>query len=263
MVAAGHAAAPRHRGGRVLQRILPTLRARLPAPTERGPVLILLVVAAALLGFIMIADEVREGDTHALDAAILTALRNPADLGDPLGPPWFEIIVRDLTSLGSVTVLTVLTVVVLGFLVVDGKRAAALLVLVSIAGGGVLVEAVKMVVARPRPHLVAHLVDVPTYSFPSGHATASAVTFLTLGTLLARVQRRRRVKAYVIGTAVGLTLMIGVSRIYLGVHWPSDVLAGWCLGAAWALLCGQVGAWLQRCGQVEQPSEPAPEQEPP
>lgn len=248
----------------MLHRIMPpSLRARLPAPAELGPVLILFLVAAALFGFMLIADEVREGDTHALDAAILTMLRNPADLGDPIGPAWFEIIVRDLTSLGSVTVLTVLTVVVLGFLLVDGKRAAALLVLVSIAGGAVLVEAVKLVVARQRPDLVAHLVDVHTYSFPSGHATASAVTFLTLGTLLARVQRRRRLKAYVIGTALALTLVIGASRIYLGVHWPSDVLAGWCLGAAWALLCGQVGLWLQRRGRIETPSEPVPEQDPP
>lgn len=244
----------------VMSRSIRALRER--GLIEFGPLVTLFLVAAALFGFVEIAGEVVEGENHAFDEVLLRLLRNPADLADPVGPLWLEKAVRDLTALGSVTVLTLLTAIVLGYLLVDGKRAAAVFVLVSVAGGALLVEAVKLTIARPRPDLVAHLVDVSTYSFPSGHATASAVTFLTLGALLARVHGRRRVKAYVMGIAVMLTLAIGTSRIYLGVHWPSDVLGGWCLGAAWALLCGQVGLWLQRRGRIETPSAPAPEQDP-
>ncbi|MBK5959713.1 phosphoesterase [Rhodoplanes elegans] len=227
--------------------------------SELAPLLTLFLVAAALFGFVEIAEEVVEGHNHAFDEAILKFLRNPADLADPVGPAWLEKAIRDLTALGSVTVLTLLTVLVLGYLVIDGKRAAALFVLVSVAGGALLIDGIKLVIARPRPDLVAHMVDVSTYSFPSGHATASAVVFLTLGVLLARIGRRRRVRAYVIGTAIALTLAIGASRVYLGVHWPSDVLAGWCLGAAWAMLCWQIGLWLQRRGRIERPDEPTAE----
>ena len=110
---------------------------------------------------------------------------------------------------------------------------------------------------RPRPDLVPHAVEVYTMSFPSGHATLSAVTYLTLGALLARVQPRRRVKAYLLGVAVLLAVLIGASRVYLGVHWPTDVLAGWCVGAAWAMLCWTVATWLQRRGEVEGEHEEA------
>ena len=232
-------------------RLIRRLRPRTLA--ELGPIATLFVVAAGLLGFVAIAEEIVEGETHAFDETILRALRSATDPGDPIGPAWLEIVFRDLTALGSITVLTVVTLVVLGYLLIDGKRSAALFVLVSVAGGALLVDAVKLFIARPRPDLVAHLVQVQTYSFPSGHATASAVTFLTLGTLLGRVLGRKRLKAYVLGTAMALTLLVGASRVYLGVHWPSDVLAGWSLGAAWAMLCWQVGLWLQSRGRIETP----------
>lgn len=213
--------------------------------------LALLGVAFGLLAFALLADEVAEGETHAFDEAVLLAFRAPGDPADPLGPPWLEIIMRDVTALGSTSVLTLITLIVTGFLVMDGKRAAALFVLVATAGGGLLSYALKLGFERPRPDLVAHLVDVSTLSFPSGHAMGSAVTFLTLGVLVVRTQRRRRLKAYVLAVAIGLTLLVGLSRIYLGVHWPTDVLAGWCAGSAWALMCWVVLLLLQRRGQVE------------
>jgi undecaprenyl-diphosphatase len=114
-----------------------------------------------------------------------------------------------------------------------------------------LSTALKLGFARPRPDLVPHGVRVYTASFPSGHAMLSAVTYLTLGALLARVQPQRRVKAFLLGLAIALTVLIGMSRVYLGVHWPSDVLAGWCGGAAWASLCWFVALQLQRRGEVE------------
>jgi undecaprenyl-diphosphatase len=131
------------------------------------------------------------------------------------------------------------------------KRGAALLVLASVGGGALLSTLLKLSFERPRPDLVPHAVAVYTASFPSGHAMLSAVTYLTLGTLLARIQPRRRLRAYIVAVAVLLTLLVGTSRVYLGVHWPTDVLAGWCLGAAWAMLCWAVALWLQRRGRVE------------
>jgi undecaprenyl-diphosphatase len=203
--------------------------------------------------FAKIADEVVAGETHAFDETVLRALRNPADLADPIGPAWLELAMRDITSLGSFTLVLLVTLGTIGYLVIDGKRAAAALVLVAIVGGVVLSEGLKHLFARPRPELVAHLVEVQTASFPSGHAMLSATTFLTLGALLARIQSRRRLKAYVISVAILLTLMIGTSRVYLGVHWPTDVLAGWCAGAAWAMGCWLLAMWLQSRGRIEQP----------
>jgi undecaprenyl-diphosphatase len=86
----------------------------------------------------------------------------------------------------------------------------------------------------------------------------SATIYLTIGVLLARTSDQRRIKVYIVGCAVGMTLLIGLSRLYLGVHWPTDVLAGWSLGSAWAMLCWLVARWLQRRGDVETPAgEPA------
>jgi undecaprenyl-diphosphatase len=211
--------------------------------------------AAALLGFMLLIEAVVEGETHTFDEAVLRALRSPADPADPLGPWWVEQIFKDITALGGHTVLTLITAAAVGYLLIDRKRAAALLVLVSVGGGVLLSSLAKNLVARPRPELVAHMVEVHTLSFPSGHAMMSAVTFLTLGALLARVQPHRRLKAYLLGVAVILTVLVGASRVYLGVHWPTDVLAGWCAGAAWAVLCWTAALWLQRRGQIEQDTE--------
>jgi undecaprenyl-diphosphatase len=218
---------------------------------EAGWLIGLLAVAAALLTFAGLAGEVLEGDTRAFDRTILLALRDPADLSDPIGPRWLEEVARDVTSLGGTAILTAFTLAVVGFLALAGKRAAAVLVAVSVGGGTALSSLLKVGFARPRPDLVPHAVEVYTASFPSGHAMLSAVTYLTLGALLIRVQPRRRVKVYIFALAVSTTLLVGASRVYLGVHWPTDVLAGWCVGAAWALLCWLVALRLQRTGQVE------------
>ncbi len=142
-----------------------------------------------------------------------------------------------------------------GVLALSRRRAGAVLVLVAIGGGTALSTLFKLGFERPRPDLVPHAVEVYTASFPSGHAMLSAVTWLTLGALLMRVEPRRRVKAYVLAMAVLTTLLVGASRIYLGVHWPTDVLAGWCIGAAWALICWLAALWLQRRGRVEETRE--------
>lgn len=229
--------------------------ARTRSLQELAPFAILAIAAAMLAIFGKLAGGVMDGDMRGFDEAVLRALRNPSDPADPIGPAWLEHVMRDITSLGSFTVVALVTFGAIGYLVIDGKRAAAVFVLVAVAGGTLLSEALKHVFARPRPELVAHLVEVQTASFPSGHAMLSALTFLTLGALLARVHGRGRLKAYLLSVAILLTLLIGVSRVYLGVHWPTDVLAGWCAGAAWAMGCWLLANWLQRRGRIERGDE--------
>jgi undecaprenyl-diphosphatase len=215
------------------------------------PLLLLVLVAGGVWAFAALADEIREGETRQLDERILLAFRNPADHADPLGPPWVEETERDFTALGGVAVMSLLTCGVAGFLLLDRKRGAALLVLVAVGGGLALSAGFKRGVERPRPDLVPHGSYVYTSSFPSGHSTMAAATYLTLGALLARVQARRRVKVFLLGFAILITVLVGVSRVYLAVHWPTDVLAGWTLGGIWALICWQVARQLQQRGQVE------------
>jgi undecaprenyl-diphosphatase len=218
---------------------------------EFGILTALLLIAGTGFGIMKLASEIGEGGTHAFDTAILLAFRNPADHADPIGPWWLEVMMRDFTSLGGTAVLTLMTIGVLGYLLIERKYKVALFVLIAIGGGTLLSTLLKLGFDRPRPDLVAHAVDVRTASFPSGHALMSAVTYLTLGALLARLHPKRRIKFYILGVALTLTVLIGVSRVYLGVHWPTDVLAGWCIGASWALACWLVAYWLQRHGDIE------------
>lgn len=214
-----------------------------------------LLALLSLLGFLQIAEEMAEGETRGFDRAVLLAFRMPADPAQPIGPPWLAEVARDLTGLGGGTVLTGVTLGVAGYLALARKRGAALLVLASVGGGMVLSTLLKLGFDRPRPDIVPHAVTVYLASFPSGHAMLSAVTYLTLGALLARVQTGWTLRLYLLALAGLVTLLVGVSRVYLGVHWPTDVLAGWCAGAAWALVCWLVALWLQREGRVER-SEP-------
>jgi undecaprenyl-diphosphatase len=223
---------------------------------ERRVLVSLLLIAGGLWLVMGLADEIREGGQFRLDREILLLFREPGDPAEPIGPYWLESAVRDVTALGGTTIISMVTLVTAGFLMLSGKRNAAVLVMVSILGAVVLSYAIKAGIERPRPELFPHGVEVYTASFPSGHATGSAATYLTLGALLARLQPQRRLKIYLMAVAVLLTLMIGLSRLYLGVHWPSDVLAGWTLGACWALLCWTVARQLQREGDIEPPGPP-------
>ena len=219
---------------------------------ERATLLTIAAVAVLLAAFGFIADEVVEGETRAFDTRLMLALRTAGNPSDPVGPVWFEEMMRDFTALGSTGVLTVMTLAVVGFLAFTRKRHAALLVAVSVAGGTLLSTLMKIGFARPRPDLVPHETIVSSASFPSGHSMMSAVVYLTLGVLLARTQASQRVKLYILAVAAALAVLVGVSRVYLGVHWPTDVLAGWSLGAAWALGCWLAMLWLQEHGQVEE-----------
>ncbi len=205
-----------------------------------------LVIAGGLWGFEELMEVARATTPHAFDTEILLAFRQAGQPGVPIGPPWLEGAMRDITSLGSVSVLVLITAATIIYQLLIRRPATALLMFVAVAGGQVLSSLLKVGVDRPRPELVSHLVTETSLSFPSGHAMLSAVTYLTLGSLAARFLPGRTIKVYVLSLAVLTTLLVGISRIYLGVHWPSDVLAGWCAGFAWAMLCWLVARLLQR-----------------
>lgn len=214
----------------------------------------LLALAMLAWAFVWLSDEVVEGDTHAIDLWVLKALRRADDPSVPVGPAWLAEVARDLTSLGSVSVLAVFVTLAAINLVLVRQRRAAVVIVASSVGGAIVSLALKALIARPRPEIVPHLTEVFTASFPSGHAMLSAVVYLTLGAVLARFTSSRRLRIYYLVVAVALMLVVGASRVYLGVHYPSDVLAGWLAGVAWALLVGLAVRALQRRGKVEQAS---------
>jgi undecaprenyl-diphosphatase len=160
-------------------------------------------------------------------------------------------VARDLTALGGATVLVMLTLASIGYLLLRRKSGAALFITASVVGGTVLSSLLKNLFERSRPDVVPHLMEATSASFPSGHSMLAMVTYLTLGTVLAEVHAHHRIKVYILTWAVFLSLLVGWSRVFLGVHWPTDVLGGWCLGSAWALGCGVVAVALQRRGVIE------------
>ncbi|MCP3136248.1 phosphatase PAP2 family protein [Pyxidicoccus xibeiensis] len=207
---------------------------------------LLLLLGACFLGFIALSDEVSEGETQDVDERVLRMLRDPADPSVPRGPWWLAVSAEEVTALGGVTVLFLVTLAVCGYLLLARRYRTLLLVLVATLGGGLLNTLLKQLFSRPRPSVVPHLTEVMTQSFPSGHAMLSATVYLTLGALLAQLAERRRLKAYILGVALLLPGMVGMTRVYLGVHYPTDVLAGWVAGLAWALLTALVARALHR-----------------
>jgi undecaprenyl-diphosphatase len=215
-----------------------------------------LAVVAGTWGFVELLDEVKEGDTQHFDEWMIRTLRQHE------GPPWLQEVGRDFTALGGVAVMMLVTFSVAGYLLLRRMYGAMWLVLVATTGGLVLSTVLKHFIDRARPQIVEHRSVVYTSSFPSGHSMMSAVVYLTLGSLLARIMPGRLLKLYFLFLAMGLTFLVGVSRVYLGVHWPTDVLAGWCGGLVWALLCWLVARQLQRRGHVEKDEALLPAGEP-
>jgi undecaprenyl-diphosphatase len=196
-----------------------------------------LVVCGLLYAFVALAGEVMEGDTRALDTRILQALRKADDPATPVGPAWLEAALLDLTAIGGPTVITLVVGAVVGFLCLQTRYRTAMVVAGAAVSGELVNQVLKQLFMRPRPEVVPHLRDVITPSFPSGHAMESAIVYLTLGVMLMRVAERRITKIYCLTIAVLVTLLVGVSRVFLGVHYPTDVVGGWMLGFLWASIC--------------------------
>ena len=190
-----------------------------------------------LLAFLTLAGEVTEGDTQAFDTRILQALRKPDDPSRPIGPVWMESSLLDLTAIGGPTVLALVVLAVVGFLLLQTRYRTALFVVLTAISGELINTAMKHAFNRPRPTVVPHLRTVYTTSFPSGHAMESAIVYLTLGAILMRVAERRVTKIYCLGIAMPLTALAGGSRVFLGVHYPTDVIGGWIIGFVWASIC--------------------------
>ena len=211
------------------------------------PAIALFAASLILLGA-HLASELIEGERFSLDTSLLLALRVPGHPQIPVGPAWLLQSAIDISALGGYTLQWLFGTAGIAWLIAAGKRAEAGGIAVSLIGSSVIDGLLKSWIARPRPELVPHLVQVTNASFPSGHAMISSAVYLTLALMLAEGIERdgwqgRAARVAVVAFFSSLAVLIGMSRVYLGVHWPSDVLAGWCFGTAWALLVWRGDRW--------------------
>lgn len=213
---------------------------------ELGVVVALGVIAGGLVAFMDLAEDLVEGDNQSFDEAVLAWTHPFADTRDAIGPDWLQTAMLDFTALGSLAVLVLFALIAVGFLLMQKKPWSALMLSLALGGGLALSEVMKGLFERGRPPEIYQAVETINASFPSGHTLMSTVFYLTLGVMLERVFARRRLKIYVISVAILIAILVGISRVYLAAHWASDVLAGWSLGAAWAMICWLVAYWIQR-----------------
>ena len=203
-------------------------------------------IVVGTVGFMLIAGSVSSGSTDHFDMQILKSLRSPDNLARPIGPDWIFEVMRDITSLGGSTIVFLITFFVVGYFILQKQYSMLFLVLAAVIGGAVIDLMLKELFGRIRPQIVPNLIPVKSFGFPSGHSMMSTIKYLSLASILARLQARRRDKIYIISVAVFLSFMIGISRIYLGVHYPTDVLGGWSLGLAWAAFCWFVAWYMSK-----------------
>jgi len=218
------------------------------AEAVRHPPWLMIGAGALAMAALLVAglgETIARGHQYAFDRSVMLAMREPEDIRIPEGPVWLKQAMIDITALGGETVLTLVVVAAAGLLAITRRWLSFWLVLGGTISGAWLVSLAKSGFARPRPALIDHLVEVGSASFPSGHAASSATVYLTLALLLTQIVRKRAVRWYLITVAIALVIAIGASRVYLGVHWPSDVIAGWSFGALWALGWWSLGGWLR------------------
>jgi undecaprenyl-diphosphatase len=211
---------------------------------EARTLIVIMLIAAGLLAFLRLGGAVRAGRTLDIDRRIILALRDPSNPAQPRGSFWTRDILHDLTALGGVAALTLAVVLATIFLWVNGRRRHAAVLLATVTAATVVGELVKSAYNRPRPDLVAYGDYFSQSSFPSGHSNIATVVWMTLALIVASLERSRigKVTALVAGALICLTA--GATRVYFGVHWPSDVLGGWILGSGWALAAWiALGAW--------------------
>lgn len=195
---------------------------------------LLALCLASWIAFLKFCSEVMEGESRDIDQSIILFVRDHTVPEQLLGKPWFAEMMRDISGLGGIAVLTLLTLTVMTYLALRKHWGQALYVLMAVVTGSLFSNFLKISFDRPRPDIIPHGSHTMLPSFPSGHSLISAITYLTLGAMVAVAHKGRWMRIYLMAVPVILTILIGISRIYLGVHWPSDVLAGWLGGAAWA-----------------------------
>jgi len=222
-----------------IRRLWQSTRARLTKLERREITWLLLGLGACvlLLVFLKLASEVMEGDTLTMDTKIVRAFRQADDPSQPIGPAWMTDVLEDLTALGGPTIIWLVILSLTGYLLLQTKYHTALFVFVTAASGDFVNYAIKGVFSRERPTVVPHLREAFSSSFPSGHSMESAIVYLTLAAMLMRIVEGRVTKAYILGLALLVTFLVGLSRVVLGVHYPTDVIGGWIIGLFWATLC--------------------------
>ncbi|HEY5742868.1 MAG TPA: phosphatase PAP2 family protein [Terrimicrobiaceae bacterium] len=231
----------------------PFLALRTFAEREFVLLVSILILTGSLWLFVAITDEVREDEPLSTERQIMRALRRADDPSQPIGASWIKPASIELSALGSGSVLTLITAIAVGYLLMERNTAGAAFVLLATAGGALLSQLLKAVFARDRPDVVPHLAAFTNTSYPSGHTMLSTIVYLTLAIVMVETLRARQTKLYVLAAALMIAFLVGVSRVVIGVHYPTDVLAGWTAGAAWALLCLLGVMWLKRRGLLGPP----------
>jgi undecaprenyl-diphosphatase len=244
-------------GDRFMHKVTRGLQKKSLLTTEAKIFLKVFVVAGCFWTFVKLAGKIRKGGTDEIDSQILRALRKPDDPAVPIGPSWLPEVARDITALGSGADLTLVSATLVGYLCLNRRFRAAGFLIASVGSGLLLCRLLKDFFVRRRPTAVKPLTHFDPESFPSGHSMGSAVVYLTLGGLISRQFGGWVTKVYLLSVALLTTLLVGMSRLYLGVHYPSDVLAGWAAGSLWSGACAQAARWLQRQGAVEPPEPPS------
>jgi undecaprenyl-diphosphatase len=210
---------------------------------------LIVTLGLGVLMFSILAHAVAVGKTRALDEAILRALRK-SDSGEPIGPRWVRNGMRDATALGSTAVLSLASAAVFGFLLLQKNYRQSLTLAVVVSSAFLLNRGLKIYFDRPRPGVVSHLDFVDSRSFPSGHTLLATIIYLTLAALLVKTVNDPRLRKYIFAVCFGLVALVGVTRVYLGVHYPTDVLAGWLMGGLWAFFCGRAAQTFSEGGRA-------------
>ena len=212
---------------------------------DNKQLILFFIICLVIVLFINLSRLVIGGDIAEFDENIVLSFRNITDLSDPIGPHWVEEMMRDITAFGGVGILVFISLIVLFYLLIEQYKKVALIFFIAITSGIILSFSLKYGFTRPRPELVPHGSYVYTSSFPSGHAMMSSLIYLTIAGMLSNLSLKRRLKTYYFAIAFILTISIGISRIYLGVHYLTDVIAGWLVGSGWALLAYFVVRYLK------------------
>ncbi len=231
------------------------MEARMPrSASDRIPSLLrpqMVVPVVAGLVFAVLVAAIASGHSFAFDRNLIMLFREPGNPAVPIGPAWFQEAVRDMTALGSFVGLFFMTTAATLTLWLCGYRRLATGLVGSVLMALLVSNGLKIVIARDRPDIVAHTALTFTASFPSGHAFLSAATMLSIAGFVGLASRRDDIALLCLALAWVMVLLIGLSRIYLGVHWPTDVLGGWCLGIVWSSIAT---AWFGRWVRASDPA---------